>query len=375
VKLLNFTGAPAQQFKVLTIAPGPIAVDPAFVGTSAKFDVNIEYLDLVDDSIGKTVDQVKAPFPFLMGNDNFRPAVTVPAVLPALAPVFGTAGGAECVDPRFNHQIACWLSYWLVGQVTAGNPAAIADGTINKMNAYATFQLNKTTTDRHPGMYVADGPFKSAGEWSYIIRGNSGSSADDTWKTFRLLNEGTQKADPIYTYFTVKPTTATQRGFVNPNTEVPEVMETVFKDMALDSYPEEPGAHKVTDAEAATLATAWVNDPTCIAGYASKTAMISNTAYLAALDGMVSLLSFKEFRKEAGIRNLIGLLNPRQNYFIIVLFAQSSAIIQLPRNGDIPGAFTNTVRSDQTGILELWRDPIAPNHPMFIRRFDILNQE
>lgn len=352
----------------------PPAVNPVLTGfenQTASFKITIEYLNLFD-SLGNKVDSVENPI-FLSARAEYYPIITVPPVPPAER-LRGTVGGAECVDPRFNHVRNCWIPYSKVFNDTGGG----AGGSTNALNAYTSYQLAKTTTDGHPWMLVADQPFQSAGEWSYIVRGGSGLA--DTWRTFRLLDEGSQKADAIYTYFTVNPTNATQRGFVNPNTGATNVLEAVFKGMPLDAYPGEANPHTVTADEAKILASNWMLDPLS----SNKSEMVENTHYIAAVSSIIDGLglSYKEFRKEAGIRNLFGLLNPRQNYFIIALFAQSSARVPVPDNNGVV-SWKDSVRSDMTGILELWRDPVGrvdatsgmTNYPMFIRRFDVLNQD
>ncbi len=372
VKNVKLPSPIAVPYSQLTIDPSVRPALTGFENQTVSFKITIEYLNLFD-SLGNKVDSVENPV-FLSQRVEYYPSITVP---PAPASVLGTVGGAECVDPRFNHVRNCWLPYIKVLNDTGGG----AGGSLRALNAYTTYQWAKMATDGHPWMQVADQPFQSAGEWSYIVRGGSGLA--DTWKTFRLLDEGSQKADLIYSYFTVKPPVSTQRGFVNPNsTNAPEVLDAVFKSMPLDAYPGESGAPVVNDTQAADLTDAWRNGVPA-GGYSSKSQMISNSTYVAALSNMVSAMTFKEFRKEAGIRNLFGLLNPRQNYFVIALFAQSSAKVKLPADTNGNRQEIDSVRSDMTGILELWRDPVGrvdatsgmTNYPMFIRRFDVLNQD
>ena len=382
-----------------------------WAGATAYFKVTVSLT--LKDTAGKAVDSI-AGLDITMG----RPAP--PAPLYAWQPYARIPGpgesavvqrsGVECVDPRFNHltgQGVAWFSYAMLeappgrrgGEGFPAYPSPAPnmrdpDGTLGDLNRLTERWLAKQmattnySTDGHTFMHVADQPLVSAGELSYLPRG--GNVKQNFWNTLRLIPLGsgaTELADPIYDYFTVSPPTATQRGFVNPNTDILETMDAVFKNMPLDAYPGEPGAPLVNPVQARQLANALLSGPLwAVGGYSNKSDIVKNTNYVNALSALVSSETYKEFRQESGIRNLLGLLNARQNYFLIVLFAQSSAQVRLARSGDTLGGMMDTVRSDSSALLEVWRDPkpvltnlgggtVMTNHPLFIRRFEVLAEE
>ncbi len=402
-----------STFTVVILAPLTATLIPcaSYPNTEARFNVVFTYLRLREASQG-LVDEV----------DNLRiglaatqcPYVVIPAV-PPVRPVLGTPGGTECADPRFNNRTTAgqlyWLPYALIASSFGGNAVMATNGSISPAttNFYASYFLKNGLTDGFIWMHNADQPLQSETELSYLLRAPSpipNNPATAVWRSLRLLDENGQKADPILSGFKVPIAAVAKRGFINPNTDVPDVMAAAFRKMPLDRFPgdtADSGVAQVDTARAMTLADAWISD-TGSASYLAKSGIISNLMYRSAVSNAVNALlplpgtpgsshdaaryNAREFRYEAAYRNLLGLLNPRQNYFIVLLFAQSSARVQLPRSGDTPGAIIDTVRADQTALLELWRDPVSsrsftnvttgvvtPIYPMFIRRFEILVQE
>ncbi len=379
-----------EVFKSWNITPGTrtLITCVPWGGTQGSYDITIDYLRLLDSG-GTVLDQVENLK--LSAAANTFPKITIPV---APAPVNDSYwGGLECADPRFNYMNNFWFTYRAAGAAMVDTVVA-TNGTMSPAttNAIARFWLARAGTDGHIWMHTADQPLQSPAELSYLIRGAAAlTPANSAWKTLRLLDEGAQKADPIFSSFTVSSTNKIQRGFINPNTDVPDVLAAAMRKMPLDRYPGDPddaAAVKVSSATALTLANAWLSDPS-IGAYMTKSDMISNALYRLAVSNAVNAMlpglsvaaSAKEFRYEAGFRNLLGLMNARQNYFIILLFGQSSASVKLPNSTKT----IETVRADQTALLELWRDPVSrvvtnagavsTNYPMVIRRFDILSQE
>jgi hypothetical protein len=357
----------------------------ALTGKTGAFRLRINEMKIVERSSGTAVDSLRANMLVGSGADlaSYLPRVTVPA---ASMTVWGETGGSECLDPRYNYAAAFWRSYSQVVTLI-GNPAAI-NGSPAAINEWTSYWLREKNNDGHMWMHVANRPIESVGELSYLVRGLV--NIDEAWKTLRLLDERSP-ADPLYDHFMVPLTNTISRGLVNPNTDANAILAAAFKDMKLDRYPgdtADAAVCKISSAEAKQLATAWMSDPTWDAGYSSKQGMVGNLAYKRAVSNLVNSMlgslsapAAPEFRVEGAFRNMIGLMNPLQNYFYIVLFAQSSTRVQLPRAGDTPGVFIDTVRSDQIGLLELWRDPVmrvangTTNYPMLIRRFEILSQD
>jgi hypothetical protein len=309
-----------------------------------------------------------------------------------------TSGGAQCIDPRYNYLADFWVPFM----------DADSQGTIGEVNdvIQMVFDRDDILSDKHYWLHIADEPLRSPAELSYIIRGaDQPNMVNAAWMTLRLLDEGDVKMDPIYNCFVVTPNAtvkAYDKGFVNPNTDVAAVLASAMQSMKLDRYPGDnefmntmlvSDASKYMEMQPLTLATSWINDPDSDR-YTSKSTIMSNESFRTALRNAVNAISpditvqapAKEFRIEAGFRNLLDLMNPRQNYFIVILFAQSASRVQLPRVGDKEGAFVDTIRADQTALMDVWRDPVpriepnagggmTTNYPMLVRRFDILSQE
>ncbi len=409
----SFTSEPKGlelSYNHLLFPPLPtasVAVDTSvWAGVTAYFKVTVS-LTLKDDA-GKPVDSVEnldvtmgrpsAPPPYA-----WLPSVRIPG--PGEVAVVKRSG-VECVDPRFNHltgQGVAWYSYAMLEAPPGhrggeGFPAYPDHGTLGALNRLTERWLAKQmatqnySTDGHPFMHVADAKLISPGELSYLPRG--GNQKHNFWNTLRLIDSGTnvmEKADPIYQYFTVTPDNPTQRGFVNPNTDSPEALQALFMNMPIDRYPGDDSVGHVTQAQAVRLATAWLNDTNWPdGGYTSRADLCANQSYLAEAAKVANEVSMAfpasvsqatAFRKEAAIRNLLGLVNPRQNYFLIALFAQSTAKVRLPRKGDVLGEEIESVQGDSSALLEVWRDPMpvtggaVTNRPMFRRRFEILSEE
>jgi hypothetical protein len=68
--------------------------------------------------------------------------------------------------------------------------------------------------------------------------------------------------------------------------------------------------------------------------------------------------------RESLIRNVSGLLHTRQNFFTILLYAQTTKTV-----ADMPD---KSVVSGVRAIAEVWRDPVAARY--FVRTFKILNE-
>ena len=76
------------------------------------------------------------------------------------------------------------------------------------------------------------------------------------------------------------------------------------------------------------------------------------------------------FQQESFFRNTAGLVNMRQNYFLIILYAQATKTVpMMPDKSVVSGA---------RAIAEVWRDPLANSegiHPRFVRFYRILNND
>ena len=76
------------------------------------------------------------------------------------------------------------------------------------------------------------------------------------------------------------------------------------------------------------------------------------------------------FQQESVFRNTAGLFNTRQQYFKILLFAQTAKTVPLLQD--------KSVLADVRAVAEVWRDPL-PNaegiHPYVVRMVHVLNND
>jgi hypothetical protein len=137
--------------------------------------------------------------------------------------------------------------------------------------------------------------------------------------------------------------------------------------MPLSKFPEDPNSILVSQPEADALAAFWAdtnqNPWRCSFTNLSDIGHATNVFGTAALGGLTP------FEREAFFRNAVGLFNTRQQYFHVLLFAQTTRIVAQIGEREIAG-----VRA----VAEVWRDPL-PNaegrHPYVVRSLKILNNE
>jgi hypothetical protein len=175
---------------------------------------------------------------------------------------------------------------------------------------------------------------------------------------------GAQPRDSVLDYFVVNLTNNARVGVVNPNTRSVPVMTALMMDMPLDDYPGDPSpATTLVDPAATRLAQWWMSSGNVMAG------SISNLSQLGQMTNVFADAVFSgktAFEKEAFFRNLVGLLGTRQNYFVVLLYAQA---IKTAPDGQ------KNVSAECRGVAEIWRDA-RPNgegkHPFKVRMLKVL---
>lgn len=420
-----------ELFLVVNIPPlGPYSLGPGWTNKTAFFHVHVHSLLLRDMTQGGAVvgqvTNLPLQRPPIASND--LASITIP---PLGRSRVGKRAGVEVLDPRYGYQSLfqhrAWYEYWLTEKLVrdAGNPSFSIgqNGTMGLTNAIVALFLSRgpyfqgVHHDGYLYMHVADRPLRSVGELSFLPRGWRSPGFQCAYFTLRLVpTETGMPADPLYDAFTLRSSSRPQRGAINPNTDDLEVLATLFADMPLDAYPGETEdlrainyrenleqKIRVNWTDALQLASAWTADPLWQRGFwGSKLELVSNATYRSRAVAIANALaadiptnpppsglsswswSAAPLRAEAAVRNILDLLNPRQNYFTILLFAQSATLVDLPGEGKLAGGKVVTVRADQTAMMEVWRDPVPRvlevsdstntyyHRPMFIRRFEIL---
>ena len=264
--------------------------------------------------------------------------MTLPTILS------GGEKGFECIDPRFN-----WNASSVGGQWVPYTPLN-ASGTIKSKN-WITGQL---FPNKYLGMYVAGGPLQNVGELAYLLRG---AKSSDKWNSIKVFTNSSP--DRVLDYFVVN-TSTNRRGFVNINTRSAEVLVSVFSGLNLEAFPGQSSTvavPTVTPAQATNLAAVLMNQTQ------SPVSRMSDYGTNVMLQSIVNPTgTLTPFQAESVLRESAGLLHFRQNYFIVLLYANKLKSLNN--------------KAEWTAVAEIWRDPLANAqgiHPCFVRSFKILN--
>jgi len=271
--------------------------------------------------------------------------------------------GAEVEDPRQNHDSASWTRY-------KGDGA----GSIGEVNEQTILALKATgIVDPEVGdyaMYCRNGPMATPGELGFIPIG--------TWKTIDLfsldaayLMHHVASADesanrngkhfpdtlPFYT-----------NGTVNPNTQLTNVLSSVFRETTAWGIPNwentSQNAKALTDDDADFIAGAIVEatkkgdyDQALGKGHAfgAGSDWVSAFAPSQYKNSLKNYFSRKNVR-EGLVRQTWGLFRPEDNLFAIVVVAQT---IQEGPSGII-GKFNendDSILGEKRAVALVWREP------------------
>jgi hypothetical protein len=353
-------------------SPSELALDaPSFAysnnaGKVVEYEVAVKLL-VKDRKTGKIVDEVPSPWPS-GALTNHPPGIVVPLVAPS-AGSLTAVDGFECNDPRFNWDavgtgMQQWYSYADVRAETGDSAAT--NGSLNEMNRYTTWYWGSTdgaTSDRHGYMHVANGPLQTVGEISCLLRGREDSSL---WRTIRLYRESADiQVDPVLDWFSIGAQVAVGKGYVNPNTHQADVLRTLLMRTPLDKYPGEANATLLDVPLLDSVIAEWERASEQN-GPIRNLSELGNMTNIFAVSGIASM---PPLQKEAWLRNTAGLLNLRQQYFMILVFVETARYV--PQIG-------RTRLGRMRALAEVWRDPYpepGDHHPTLLRMFRILNEE
>lgn len=297
------------------------------------------------EKAGKVVDSVTnspvvmtwtLPAPVLSGGSNY---VTQGSV------------SYECRDPRLNYRSDQW--------VRLNNSSTL--GTTNAATlSYLTGPIG-ATRDGDLAMYVANKPVVRVGELGFLF-------FDNPLETIRLYKHGLLTPGSIHRvldYFTVdSPSNAVMRGKVHLGTRQREVMMAVYDDMPIDSPGS--GANRLSGAILDTVVDA------VMAMTSTNTALKLSDLGTVNWGSIYSAGGYPgstDLDREAFVRNAAGLFGVRQNYFIILLHAQSTKFV--------PMMADRSVVAGVRAVVEVWRDPVKNTdgrNPIVIRSFKILSE-
>jgi hypothetical protein len=261
----------------------------------------------------------------------------------------------ECLDPRLNY---LGLSHWL--KLNNAN-------TLGNTNTATLQSLNQPVVgkarDGDTVMYVANKNIGNVGVLGCLFFGNA-------WETVRLYKHGlTGVMHPVLDNFTTdSPTGAVVRGKVHLGTRQREVMTAVYENMPIDA----PGLgnNRLSGALLSNVVDAVMvmTETNIVMGKSLKLSDLG-TANWTSLYPVASYPGSTDLDRESFVRNSVGLFGVRQNYFIILLYAQGTKAVA--------GIPDNTVLTGVRGVAEVWRDPqtnSAGIHPMVVKSFKILSE-
>lgn len=291
-----------------------------------------------------------------------------------------TTVSMEAIDPRCNGLYSNSV-YWVVGTNTIG-------ATNTATLAYLTNPGE--TTDYQPGDDIDKATYAfSRDDTNLFTIGELGYLVVAPWRTVRLC-KGTganqQRVESVVDTFTLDKPGATANGLVNPNTCFTGVLQAVFNEMPLDLYATAtpgPGATNLSSAQAATIARSILEYTYLTNGsaFAASSAgglrrgllNLSELGNVSTIFLNPSVLATNlgadcEFRREAIIRNSVGLLSTRNMRYDAVLCASD----EIDGGGWnlFPIRISSRMGAEHKAVAMVWRDPWTKE--TFVRHFRYL---
>lgn len=291
-----------------------------------------------------------------------------------------TTVSMEAIDPRCNGLYSNSV-YWVVGTNTIG-------ATNTATLAYLTNPGE--TTDYQPGDDIDKATYAfSRDDTNLFTIGELGYLVVAPWRTVRLCKGpgvNQQRVESVVDTFTLDKPGATANGLVNPNTCFTGVLQAVFNEMPMDLYATAtpgPGATNLSSAQAATTARSileYTYLATNSAFAASSTGGLRRGLLNLSELGNVSTIFLNpsvlttnlgadcEFRREAIIRNSVGLLSTRNMRYDAVLCASD----EIDGGGWnlFPIRISSRMGAEHKAVAMVWRDPWTKE--TFIRHFRYL---
>jgi hypothetical protein len=305
---------------------------------------------------------------------NIGVALTVST---AISPNGGTVSGVytqylgegaaimECIDPRVNDVAGAWA-------YKAGRPNTLGTtnfqallrlfpytyGSLLEQGNYGPRSRGK---DGDTVMYVANAPLNSVGDMGYLFYGNSVSYAWETVRLFRVGADGTYgKTHPVLDYFTIDiPGAGIPKGKINPNGQNADILKATFSGIPLNRrHSTVPVTSTLSPAQLDAVATAIIGK--------TSTNAIDSLAEIGEIRWDMILPTLSSLDKESLIRNSCEVLNTRQNFFVVLLYADVTKT-------DIAG--NSASLSSIVGLAEVWRDPSTNTHPVNVHYFQIMEAQ
>ncbi len=335
-----------QRFSVTIPNGGP---SPAFGNSYGVVEIAV-----IEKATGEVVDQLVFEVP-TWANDLGLPPDPIP---------YGTHEATlyrEANDPRIN-----WR--WEPGPDPATDHWGDGSGTMGSPNQRMTDYFSSNGPEIIDGttlMYVRNGPMESIGELGQLLY-----DEDHPWKTIRLLGPDPESTANMVEHFAPP---AGEKGFINLNSDVEDVLASAFVWSPVRSVPGQPIGTRLTTNDARMVEQVLLNN-----GIATNTPQVltyTNRATLAERVSSTHLMNALPMKipDAATAENLVsdayGLLGTRQNLYTVMAIAEVFA----PKS-------TNVV-AEKRAVALVWRDPLPvqqPNgeyhHEMFVRNLVWLDE-
>ena len=318
------------------------------VVTNSTYTIEFKMKFRIKNSTGKIVDEV--PSPYTDEGFVYKTDVYVPGT-----PTSHLSFKGECweaFDPRYNWDTSQPAGTWypLSGRPLPGwNSGPWPSDTLNKTNAAASWIFDVWApksdhlypVDQDMSMYVSDaGKLFSVAELGHLLRMKDYSTFS-FYQTIRLfdLPDLNRVADEINKNF--KLGEKSERGLVNINTDVSNVLYTAFDNMP-KGYPDSgyfPSPADVDSIYTNISDYIWINGP------------FTTLDDLGRLDWRKILPDWNDVELDSMFAMTSGLLGTRQNLFTIILaagpYSQSMGL----------GATSGNWLSTQRAVAVVWRDP------------------
>jgi hypothetical protein len=256
----------------------------------------------------------------------------------------------ECADPRLNHMGSQWGS---------------SSPSLGMLNGRTLAMLSADGTDGSLAMYIRNSTLRNAGELGCLFFGAAG-------QTIRLYRHGTNASQGevhrVLDYFTVgAETNGVERGKVHLGSRQRDVLSAVYQDMPVDVPG--PGSQPLLSGMQLEQVVDGVLGIT--SGMSNAPLRLSDLGATnwGAIASAVGFPGANDLARESIVRNASGLFGVRQNYFLILLYAQTVQGVVMVSD--------TKLESGVRALAEVWRDPQTNSvgrHRIVVRSFKILNE-
>lgn len=336
------------------------------------------------------------PNAYVMNGAGGGGSVVDQAAFPTLSVLFTAAAGAAVpaqgwgvVDPRINYRTTDWrkntktLLTDLIGRTNefCDVKGSKYDGTLpitpDNNGDGTTFMYARRPGIDPSGLY-------NMGDLGYLLY-----RADKPWHTVRLTTPQNVLKDNssfVFNMLSAIPTNHVYQGFVNPNSQDTNALLCAFLGASKARYYGEPNAQNVDFIHATQLAQALINKG-CKLGAKYAYTNIADICRLCDYNIVGSLYSALSgsgatapdlWQQKAVMGNCIGLLNPRQNYWLVLVCAQAVKTTGAAHANYTPA--TDFVTAEVQCLAYIWRDPFEDptdtvhaagqrRHKMFVQFF------